>query len=150
MVVSNPAALAGELNLLLTTESHGLSDHLRQATPYLSAQTYAVWRTIEHMLGANAHHAARLSALLARNELPERPAPFAQQVAHFHFTDVQHLLGPLIDEKRTQIEAYERAIEHAGGTPDIVAELEAMLTEHRAQLEALEKHRAATAAANPT
>lgn len=138
-------ALSNELNRLLTTESRGLARHLGEATPYLTAATYPLWHEMQLMLGASTDHAQRISSLLFALDLPERLFPFDAVIAGFHYTDLAYLLPVLIDEKRAQGAAYQRAIGHCGTdlqAMDTASELQALLDENQAQLDRMEvQHR---------
>ncbi len=139
----NLDAIGEELNRVLATETRGLGQHLREATPYLTASTFPVWRDIKSMLDANADHAQRLSQLLARLELTGRPASFDPSVAAYHYAELSFLLPLLIDEKRSQIAAYQRAVAHCGLDPrvtDVVTELQQLLCENQGQLDRLKSH----------
>ena len=136
-------ALATELNYLLATELCGLARHLENAQPYLTASTYSVWTDVQRMLAANTHCARRLSELLDRLELPERPMTHPSSVAAFHYTDLAYLLPLLLDEKRRQVSSYQRAIGYVDCGPqneDIVTALTDMLHDHQSQLGQLEDH----------
>ena len=140
----DPQALGEELNRLLATETRGLARHLDQATPYLTADTLPVWHEVRRMLGANTDHAARISGLLASLNLPERPFPFDPAVASFHYTDLACLLPVLINEKRAQVAAYQRAIEHCGTdakAADVSVALQRLFDDNQTQLDQLEAHR---------
>ena len=130
----NPEALDTELNDVLTTERRSLVHHLDEAKPYLTAETYRIWSDIERMIHTSHDHANRISALLEHFELPERPTSFSPQVARFHYVTVPSLLPQLIDEKQQQIEAYRRAVEHAGDEQDVCTELGALLKENEEQI----------------
>jgi hypothetical protein len=140
MAVRNGQALGAALNDLLATETRGLSRHLREATPYLTAVTYPIWADVQKMLSASAHHARRLSDLLDALELGERPASFQLDVARFHYTQLSYLLPLLIEEKQSQIAAYRQAIEHAAGEPLVTDPLNELLADVQDQLVELQQH----------
>jgi len=147
----NQPDLAAVLNTLLATESRGLARHLLSATPYLSEATFQAWGEIRRMLRASDEHARRLSQLLDRLGLAERPASFDPAVAACHFSDLAHLLDRLVDEKRRQVAAYQRALGRLGSNAEyapVDAELRAMLGENQNQLQQLEElhHRIAAGA----
>jgi hypothetical protein len=130
----NPIALAKEINDLLGVESRSLLEHVTKATPYVSAATFRAWREVQRLAHRDSDHAARLSAILARLQLPERPTPFSQDVGHFHYMTVERLMPLLIEERRRQIAAYDRAIDHAGDEAEVVAELELLRADNEAEL----------------
>ena len=142
-------ALATELNRLLSTEARGLARHLENAQPYLTVATYPVWTDILSMLATNAGHARRLSEMLDRLELSERPTAYPPVVAAFHYTDLAYLLPLLVDEKRQQVSTYQRAIgqvDRDQQNEQVVTELMALLNDNQAQLEQLESHHRTIAA----
>lgn len=134
----NAQALADELNRLLATETRSLVRHLDEAKPYLTPKTYRIWNQVEAMSHASAEHSQRLSALFEALEMVPRPIGYPAEVANYHFLTLSSLLPLLIQEKRKQIEAYSRAIDHAAGDPRVHDELAALLTENREQLRSLE------------
>jgi len=133
----NLETLAGELNNLLTIERRSLVHHLDEAKPYLTAKTFRIWSEIGRLAQSSQEHAGRLSALLDRFELPERPTSYSSQVARFHYLTVESLLPRIINEKQRQITAYHRVIEHAGNEQAVRAVLEALLADNRDQLDRL-------------
>lgn len=145
----NREGLAEELNRLLAMETHSLSRHLEEATPYLSPRTYKLWRRIARAIHADTDHADRLSHLIDRLELPLKPAGFDTDVASLHYARLETLLPHLIEEKRRQVEAYDRAIEHASADVAVRAELEALRADNRAQLAELESAAAELGIAQP-
>ena len=140
MAVPNGQALGAALNDLLATQTRGLSRHLREATPYLTAVTYPIWAQVQKMLVASARHADLISDLLEQLQLSERPTSFESAVARFHFTDLSHLMPMLIEEKQAQVDAYRRAIDHAGGDRQITEQLNELLADVHSQLVQLQQH----------
>ncbi len=139
-------ALATELNRLLATETHSVSRHIElEATPYTDAATYKVWRDLKHFKAESDDHARRLSQLLAEHDLSDVPGNFPQLAAFLHYVDIKTLLPLLIDEKRQQLAAYERAVSHAADEPSLQSALNDLLGENREQLDRLVAHRAALA-----
>ena len=139
----NKQALADELNQLLATETRSLFRHLDEARPYLTPKTYRVWATLQQMRHVSEEHADRITVLLDTLELPPRAASFPTDVANYHFMSLPGLLPLLIHEKQSQIESYERAIEHAAGEPRVTHALESLLADNRKQLTLLESFQAA-------
>lgn len=137
-----PQPLTDDLNALLATERCSLVRHLEEAPPYLSPSSFRAWCDIESMAGTSDAHAAKLSALLMQLDLHERPNTFEQNVAFLHYLDVQALLPQLLDEKKRQIAAYERAVSHAhtGASGVATAQIETLLAENRDMLRRLETH----------
>ena len=133
----NAQALADELNRLLAIESRSLLRHMDESTPYTTAETFPILKQLKHMAHVSDGHAQRLSALLDRLELPERPMPYPQSVGFYHFVKVDALLGPVIAEQHERVAAYVRAVEHARGDDAAVVELEDLLKASRDALEAL-------------
>ena len=143
----NERGLADELNDLMATETRSLVRHVSgAATPYVTARTYKVWKAFGRMSELSERHAAELSALIDRLDLPPRSIPYSTDVARFHFTSIESLLPPLIEEKHKQIAAYQRAIDHARSDPALLRELEDLLGENEAQLRELQEHQAMLAA----
>ncbi len=144
----NPQGLADELNDLLATETRSLARHLDEATPYLTPATYQAWNRIKHFGSLSAEHAERLSAIQAALNLPSSPRPYPVDVANYHYLKLDFLVPKLIEEKERQIAAYERALQHVAGEPDIQAELEELLAQNREQLASLRSLLTSEAAAS--
>jgi hypothetical protein len=140
-MVATAPDLSEDFNTLLATETRSLCRHLHEAKPYLTAKTYRAWREIEHGCAASASHVERLLAICDRLRIKPRPTAFASGVADLHFTALTSLLPKLADEKREQVEAYTRAIEHAASTGDAfaVTQLTALREDNRQQLAKLEE-----------
>lgn len=136
----NKEALANELNLLLGTEAVSLARHIVSIRPYLSRRTYRTWQELSelHLDVANQRHISRLLSLLERVNHGLPVPPFQTDVARFHYVDVQTLLPRLIEEKRQQVAAYRRAIDHTGNDAAIRGELAQLLGENEEQLRQLE------------
>lgn len=134
----NTQAIAILINDLLTTESQSLLHHVVNGRPYVDADTFQAWNALKDIAHRDTNHAARLSALLLKLDLPEMVGVFAQNVAFLHFMTVQKLVPMLIDEKRQQIDRYEQAIVHAAKNANAVAELTALRDEDRDEIEELE------------
>lgn len=131
-------ALAKEINELIATERRSLLEHFQEATPHVSAATFRVWNDVKKMAHRDSDHAARLSGLLGRLHLPERTKPFSQDVGHYHFMSLEHVLKLLIEEKKQHLAAYDRALAHCVSEAEIVVELEALRAENLAELLSLE------------
>ena len=136
-------ALTNELNDLLSVETRSMLEHLHESTPHVDASTYRIWKDLQSLAHRDTDHAARLSALLSRLNLPERPRPFPQSVGNFHFMTLQRIVPLLVDEKSRQVAAYSRAVAHAGTELDVISELESLRADNEAELKQLEKFRAA-------
>ncbi len=131
-------ALAKEINDLMGVETHSLMEHLHEATPHVDAHTYRAWQQVRKMAHRDTDHAARLSAILSRLHLPERPTPFPQSVGDFHFMTVDRVIPLLIADKQKQVAAYDRAIVHASGELELVEELESLRADNDAELKQLQ------------
>ncbi|MEX0775642.1 MAG: hypothetical protein WD042_07985 [Phycisphaeraceae bacterium] len=134
----NAVALAEQLNRLIALEQRGLAEHLREARPYLTPRTFALWRKIEQMGDVSAHHVARLSAMLADLGQPQRAGGFEPRVADFHFIDLPRLLPELVAIKEAKAKAYHRAAQLASERADLATELEAMAQVTHEQLATLQ------------
>ncbi|MCE9592202.1 MAG: hypothetical protein K8S99_16985 [Planctomycetes bacterium] len=137
----NAQALADELNVLLTTETRSLVRHLNEARPYLTPRTFPIWKKIEGMMHDNDIHAAHLNTLLEGVRITPRPVSYNSEVASYHFLTLDSLIPLLIEEKQSQVAAYQRALEHASASPadpDLCDELSHLLTEVRGHLDVLE------------
>lgn len=135
----NTEALAKEINDLLATETRSLLSHLDEAHPHVDARTYPIWKRIRAICRHDEEaHADRLTDLLASLNLPQPPGSFGQDVGHFHYMTVESLLPRLVEEKRRQVQGYERAVQHAHREPIVAATLASLLDENRAELEQLE------------
>ncbi len=135
----NSQALADELNALLATETRSLVRHLdNEATPYVTPATMKAWRHLQDLGGISTDHARRISRLIDELELPPRVLPFPTDVASFHYMTVERVLPLVIQEKKRQVAAYERALTHAGGQPRADIEIRALLAENREKLALLE------------
>ena len=131
-------ALAKEINDLLGVETRSLMEHLHEATPHVDAGTYRIWQQVRNMAHRDTDHAARLSAILSRLDLPERPTPFPQSVGDFHFMTIDRLIPLLIADKQKQVAAYSRAIAHAFGDAEVTSELESLRADNDAELKQLQ------------
>ncbi len=140
MVVLNAQMIGAALNDLLATHTRGLSRHLQEAKPYLTATTYPIWKDIQKMLAASAHHAELISHLLDQLQINERAASFELAVARFHYTQLSHLLPMLIEEKQSQVDAYLRAIDHTGDDRQTAGQLNELLADVQGQLVRLQQH----------
>lgn len=134
----NTQAIAILLNDLLTTESQSLLHHVVNGRPHVDANTFKAWKAIQQVAKRDTGHAGRLTALLNRLDLPERPLGFSQNVAFLHYMTIEKMLPLLIDEKRQQIDRYQQAITHAGQNKSLITELESLRDEDRAELSELE------------
>lgn len=133
----NRQALADELNQLLATETRSLARHLEESPPYVTPATYRIWQSLRSLAAQSRAHAQRLSELLSTLELSERPLPFSSDVARFHYTALEVLLPELIREKNRQINAYQRALEHAHSDALVESGLSSLLEENCQQLRQL-------------
>lgn len=131
-------ALAKVINELLATERRSLLEHFQEATPHITAATYRVWNELKKLAHRDSDHAARLSALLGKLHQPERTKPFSQDVGHYHYMTVNHVLKLLIEEKKQHLAAYDRALAHCASEPALVGELEALRADNLAELLAIE------------
>ena len=93
-------ALTNELNDLLSVETRSMLEHLHESTPHVDASTYRIWKDLQSLAHRDTDHAARLSALLSRLNLPERPRPFPQSVGNFHFMTLQRIVPLLVEARR--------------------------------------------------
>jgi len=59
-------------------------------------------------------------------------------VGHYHYITIEKLLALLIEEKKRQIAAYERAISHAGQNEVIAGELRPLREDNVSELSRLE------------
>ena len=132
------SALANEINALLAVESRSLMEHFKEATPHVTAATYRIWQELKRLARRDSDHALRLSALLTSLHLPERSRPFSQAVGYYHYLTIDRVLPLLIDEKRKQLSAYDRAIRHCGREQDVIVELESLRADNLSELLALE------------
>ncbi|MAE62769.1 MAG: hypothetical protein CMJ18_00735 [Phycisphaeraceae bacterium] len=139
----NADGLSRALNDLMTRQTRGLGQHLREAKPYLSAATMPVWAEVRRMIDADLDQARRVSRLMERHRLAVQSGSFAQVVAAYHYMDVPHLLPLLIGEKQGQIEACRRALDccDPGADNGLADEIQTILAENEAQLEQMEGHR---------
>ncbi len=131
-------ALAREINGLLATERRSLLEHFMQATPHVDARTYRIWNQVKQLAHRDSDHAARLSALLVSLHLPERTRPFSQDVGHYHYMSLDRAMHLLIEEKKRQLETYDRVIRHCAREADVIDELESLRADNLAELLALE------------
>jgi len=136
--MKNPTALAEELSGVLATERRGLLRHIAVATPYITARTYKLFQQVKHIAHDSVEHTQRLTDLMQGLELEPTAVPFQQDVANFHFVTLESVLPLLIEEKQSQIDAYERAIGHLGDLPEARAELESLLADNREHLKQLQ------------
>lgn len=139
-------ALGAALNQLLSLEAHGWTRHLNDTRPYLSPKTYPEWAHIQQMARISRDHEQRLTALMERLGVPVVPSTYESAVAGYHYVDLATLLHKLIEEKRRQIAAYERAIPLAGGDTTTVEVLQDLLADVQGQRELLEASLARVAA----
>lgn len=132
--IMDKTALAKEINTLLAKERRSLLEHFQEATPHVTAATYRIWNEIKRLAHRDSDHAARLSALMARLHLPERTKPFSQDVGHYHYMSLEHVVTLLIEEKKQHLAAYDRALAHCGGEANVVTELETLRAENLSEL----------------
>ncbi len=138
----NDSGLTDELNTLLATETRSLARHVQaEARPYITPETFPIWKRLERLGRTSLAHAKRLSALIETLELPPRSIPFPTGVAGLHFMNIQRLLPDMIQEKEVQIAAYERALDHAGNCPEAQPALQSLLEENRQSLQDLQQDR---------
>ena len=147
-MMANPQALGDELSGLLSIEMRSLLRHIDESTPYADVKTMPILKQLKQMAAQSAHHAERLSDLRTRLELPERPQPFPQAAGVYHYVKVDVLLGPVIDEQRQRVAAYEQAIGHAQGDAVVVSQLQSLLDESLESLGLLERLRSSHAVAS--
>jgi hypothetical protein len=131
-------ALASDLNALLAAENASLARHLGEATPYVNAQTFRVWRHMQKVQHDSVLHSARLVKLIRDIGAEVRPLPFDQSVADLHYLDIPSLIPHLIAEKKRQADVYRQALGHAAGNTVAVSELSELLGECNAHLSELE------------
>lgn len=132
------SALAKEINDVLAVEARSLMEHFRQATPHVTAATYRIWQDIKRLSHRDSDHVLRLTSLLARLNLPERPRPFPLAVGYYHYLSIDRVLPLLIAEKQAQLAAYDRAIRHCGREQDVIVELESLRADNLSELMSLQ------------
>lgn len=133
-------ALAENLNRLLEIESRSLVRHLeKNATPYLSPETYHGWKTVEQIARISHDHEHRLTDLMVSLSMTPRPGNYRAEVANYHDIDLPTLLTQLIQEKQRQRVAYQRVNEHAGEVSPLRQELGRLLADIEDQLQRLKE-----------
>jgi acyl transferase domain-containing protein len=142
------ALLGDDLNELMAMETHGLLTFLEASTPYVTPAMLKAWAGLKAMAAGAAQRAAKITAMLQVIEAPVRAASFETDVASLHYASLEKLLPRLAKENRQQVEAAQRAVDHASEHPEMRATLEAMLAEHRKQQAWLEKQPGAGAGAS--
>jgi len=125
------------LNELLAIEAHGWTRHLCDTKPYLSPSLYPEWAHIQQTARISHDHEQRLAGVMQELGVSLCTSTYQSDVAHYHYIDLQTLLGTLIQEKRRQIAAYERVIPHAGDTA-VVEVLQDLLADVQGQCELLQ------------
>ena len=134
--MSNPT-LDQAINELVAIEVHGWTRHLSDTKPYLSPKTYPEWAHIQQTARISHDHEQRLAGLIQELGVSLCPSTYESNVAHYHYIDLQAILGMLIQEKRRQIAGYERAISHAGDNAAAVEVLQDLLGDVQGQYELL-------------
>jgi hypothetical protein len=134
----DPRALVSDLNALLASENASLARHLDEATPYVNAQTFRIWRHLKVVQHDSILHSQRLVKLIRDLGAEVRPLPFDQSVADLHYLDIPSLIPHLVAEKKHQASVYQLALNHAAGNAAAVRELTSLLSECNAHLAELE------------
>ncbi len=129
--------LEDQLNTLLAGEVRSMIRLVDQATPYVTPQTYAQWQRIQSGLGLSREHEQRLAQLIQSRGLQVKPSVYASDVAGYHYVDLPTLTQQLANEKQRQVQAYQAAIQHAGGDDHVLGVLNELLAQIESQLHVL-------------
>lgn len=136
--VKDPDALANELSDLIATESRGLMRHVAGTNAFVDKKTYRLRQAIERIADHTSSHVQRITAVMEDLELSPSARTYPMEVSFHHYDSIQSMQQLLLEEKRNQIAAYERAIQHVGPAPEARAELEALLADNRSHLDQLQ------------
>lgn len=133
----NPDALANELSDLIATESRGLLRHIAASNPYVDEKTYKFQEAVVAVAEQSNGHIHRLTDVMESLELSPRSRTYDMDVTYQHYVTAASVADELLEEKREQIAAYERAIANVN---DAAArrELEQLLAENRNHLQQLQ------------
>jgi hypothetical protein len=139
--MSAPVAIIDTLNALLESEKSSIFRFMDEGSPYLSRATAEVRRPLQEMVDSNTRNVRELGDLIqSLGGVPVHSFGVQNEEQYLAFLSLKFLLPKLVDAKKLTIRRYENAISALeGAPPEVLSLVTAQLTEHRAQLETLQK-----------
>ena len=139
--MSAPIAIIDPLTALLESEQSSIFRFMDEGSPYLSRATAEVRRPLQEMVDSNARHVRELGELIqSLGGVPVHSFGVQNEEQYLAFLSLKFLLPKLVDAKKLTIRRYENAISALeGAPPEVLSLVTAQLTEHRTQLETLQK-----------
>jgi len=139
---STPAATVDVLNSLLEAEITSVFRFMGEGYPHLNRATAEVKRPLHEMVRTIEPRVLRLAEMIERlGGVPDSaPRGIDREEQYLAFLSLKFLLPKLVTAKQLLIERYENAMRALKGADrDVMATLQSLLLEHKAQLEVLKR-----------
>ncbi|HEY7089809.1 MAG TPA: hypothetical protein VH518_17055 [Tepidisphaeraceae bacterium] len=148
MTMAAEVAVIDVLNSLLEAEQNSIFRFMGEGSPYLSRATAEVRRPLNRMVEAGNRRVIELADMIEALGGVPNPASIQPEEQYLAFLTLKFLLPKLVGAKKLMIQRYENALRSLGNSApqDVVSLVNSELTEHKAELEVLNRAAAQVAA----